>query len=556
MTATGIAGVRTYRAWLIFLAVLFYLSARCQTANRSGAITGTVRNADGKGIAGAVVLVSEAAHSDAGKRALTDANGRYAITGIAYGAYQLSARANDFNMSGPKLVIVAKAASTIDFTLTALADKAGADNLNQSNTGRGSGPPPVFSAAGVEGTIAPPGYSTGLSSEETSNVMQSVNSLDRDVLAGILPAQGAANCDREAQLLQAAQAEPGAFGPNYALGDFYLDHGEFVRSIKFLKVANQASPSDAANARELALALIGAQQDSEAVALLERMIESGRSDPVLLRILAIAYEETGNRQKAISAYQQSAHLDPGAKNQFDCGMGLIALGASTEAAELLSHATASHPESARLWMGLGVAQDLQQRRAEAVHSLLRATDTDPDYLPSYAFLAGLADAEPHALKQIRSRLAALVISRPESAAAHYDYALALWKQHTAYPGEASVTEIETQLKLALAKDPTMARAYFQLGIVYSDSGEYVNAESEFEQAVKLEPENAEAHYRLAQVYSRNRKPQPAQLQMKQFLALRGVSGRDENSPEADLQRLGSHLSQDLHSAAPCDSVSH
>jgi tetratricopeptide (TPR) repeat protein len=556
MTATGIAGVRTCRARLIFLAVLFCLSARCQTANRSGAITGTVRNADGKGIAGAVVLLSEAAHSDAEKRALTDANGRYAISDIAYGAYQLTARANDFSMSGPRLVIVAKAVSTIDFTLTAPADKAGAAKSDQSNTGRGAAQPPVFSAAGVEGTIAPPGYSTGLSSEETSNVMQSVNSLDRDVLAGILPVQRAANCDREPQLLQAAQAEPRAFGPNHALGDFYLDHGDFVQSVKFLKVANEASPSDAATARELALALIGAQQGSEAVALLEQMIESGRSDSVLLRLLAIAYQQTGNRQKAISAYQQSAHLDPGAENQFDCGMGLIAMGASTEAAEFLTHATASHPQSARLWMGLGVAQDLQQRRVEAVHSLLRATDTDPDYLPSYAFLAGLADADPHAMKQIRSRLAALVISHPESAAVHYDYALALWKQHAVNSGEASVTEIESQLKLALAKDPNMARAYFQLGIVYSDSGDYVHAESQFEQAVKLEPENAEAHYRLAQVYSRNRKPQPAQLQMKQFLALRGVPGRDENSPEADVQRLGSHLSQDLHSAAPCDSVSH
>jgi len=552
--ATGSAEVRTRRCWFILLAVLVAASAPCQTANHSGQILGTVSDPNGKGIAGAAVLLSAEGRSDNLKRAITDAGGRYVMSGVAYGAYQLSVSAKGFAEGGPKLAILASATATIDFTLSALTGKEGAMSASPQKTGPGRRQPPAFNAAGVEGTIAPTGYSTGLTREETS-VMRSVDNLDQEILSGIAPAQSAPDCGQEPELLKAAEAEPHAFSPNHALGVFYLGHGQFIRSVKFLKAANEASPANAANARDLALALIGARQSSDAVALLERMTENSKSDPALLRLLAIAYQETGDRQKSVAAYQQAARLDPDTRNQFDCGIGLIGAGASAEASALFASATASHPQSARLWMGLGVAQDLQQRKIEAIHSLLRAIDIDPEYMPSYSFLAGLADAAPEAEEQIRKRLAALVVTHPESAVAHYDYALALWKQRRSNSEIASGAEIESQLKLALSKAPMMARAHFQLGIVYADAGDFGNAESEFQKVVKLEPENAEAHYRLAQAYRRNRQPQLANDEIKKFLALRGIPGRDENSPEADLQKLGSHLSRQLAAAAPCNGAS-
>ena len=57
------------------------------------------------------------------------------------------------------------------------------------------------------------------------------------------------------------------------------------------------------------------------------------------------------------------------------------------------------------------------------------------------------------------------------------------------------SEIESQLKLALANDPNMAKAHYLLGVLYADSNDLLRAESELQLALKLEPDDAEAHYR-------------------------------------------------------------
>jgi tetratricopeptide (TPR) repeat protein len=551
----GKAPVPTRSAWLILLVFLAGASAPCQTVNRSGQIRGVVKDSDGRGIAGVEVVLSADGQAGSLERAITDANGAYILADIAYGAYRVSVSSRGFAEAGPKLVILASATETVDFELAALSGK-GAPALPLQNTEDEKIQGPSLGAAGAEGTTAPAGYSTGLSSQETSAVLDDVDSLDREVLKGNVAGANIPKCDREPELLKAAEAKPGAFSPNFELGVFYLGHGDYDRSIKFLKTAIEVSPTNPSAARELALAFLGAKRYPDAVTLLEHVSQTTDAAPSLLPLLAIAYDEAGNRTQSIAAFQRSAALDTSVENQFVCGMGLIGVGASEQAAKLFAGAASSHPDSARLWMGLGVAQDLQQRKLEAIDSLLRAIDIDPAYMPSYSFLAGLADVASDSGTQIRKRLAALVVTHPESAAAHYDYALALWKQRTNDTGTKSFADIVSQLNLALSREPQMARAHFQLGVVYMETGDLRDAEGELQKTVMLEPDDAEAHYRLAQVEERNGQSERAKVEMMQFLVLRGVPGRDENSPETDLRRLGSRLAKLTVTAAPCDGPSH
>jgi tetratricopeptide (TPR) repeat protein len=202
-------------------------------------------------------------------------------------------------------------------------------------------------------------------------------------------------------------------------------------------------------------------------------------------------------------------------------------------------------------MGLGIAQDLQKHQTEAIRSLLRAINVDPENLSPYSFLAGLSGVSPETDTQIRNALAGLVVARPESAMAHYDYALALWKQRVISPGAATAAEIESQLRLALTKDPKMTRAHFLLGLLYADSGNYENAATELRQTVQADPGNAQAHYRLAQVYKRDRQDELAKKEIAEFMALHGNPASDENSPEADLRKLAPQLSRQMPEAKPC-----
>src|ERR1700760_3750912 len=97
------------------------------------------------------------------------------------------------------------------------------------------GKPPSFSAAGVQGTTAPSGYSTGISQAETSAGSDGVGRLTPELLAASVPNWPRQSCSAQTELLSAVRANPEAYGANRAMGLFYLEHGEFSRSIPYLQ---------------------------------------------------------------------------------------------------------------------------------------------------------------------------------------------------------------------------------------------------------------------------------------------------------------------------------
>ena len=437
------------------------------------------------------------------------------------------------------------------FAAVAAPSQTSQTNGQSGGSAKNSKQPPAFSASGVQGSTAPSGYSTGVSSEEAAAVSKGVDDLNHELLSGFVPDWHVEDCSRESELVEAAKADPKAFEANYAVGVFYLEHGEFTRSLEYLEWARGAKPGDINNSRALALALLGTKRDPEAVNLLEDLTKSTNQNAATLRLLALAYQLSGEQQKSLETYQRAVAAAPSdVDNVFSSGMGLISAGAQEQAAELFTSATISHPGEAKLWLGLGIAQDMARRKVDAIQSLLRAIAIDPDYLPPYFFLAGLADASPERAAEIRKRLAEFVVTHPTSAEAHYDYALALWRQHRTNPVAASTSEVESQLKLALTSDPNMARAHYQLGMLYADSNDFLRAEGELQLVVKLDPDSAEAHYRLAQTYKRNRKPELANAEISRFLALHGVEGPDETNSAPSLLNSGDMVSH-MANALPC-----
>lgn len=413
--------------------------------------------------------------------------------------------------------------------------------------------PPAFSAAGVQGSTAPSGYSSGLAREETSAVMKGVSDLNDGLFSGFVPQEHVEDCARAPALIKAAEADPHAFGPNHALGWFYLTHGDFARSIRFLDAARHAQPADIDNSHALALALLGAQRNPEAITLLEGASKNDRNDLALLRLLALAYRLSGERDKSIQAYQRASVAAGGnINNQFDCGLGLLDAGASMESAKLFTAATIVHPDAAKLWFGLGLVQNTQRQKQDAIQSLLRSIAIEPDYGAPYFLLAGLADASSERAAEIRKRLAEFVVSHPSSAEAHYDYALGLWQQQRMHVDSTSTTEIQSQLKLALTANPHMARAHFLLGVIDSGINDPSSAEKELLLAVKSDPENAEEHYRLAQAYKHNNKPDDSEVEMQRFLALHRKQAENEHNPETEVWEMPSDAIRRMLQTTPCN----
>jgi Flp pilus assembly protein TadD len=552
----SLSALKCFRVWPVLLSILIGNTvAFGQPGQQLGQIIGTVRNVDGQGLPGASVILSASEGNETPRIVLTDSNGRYRLANVRDGTYTLAARLTGFNQSDARLLTVVSVNETVDFTLTPLSRAATVNSLESGSIASAAKATPTFSAAGIQGTTAPSGYSAAASAEEASQVMDRVDGLDEEILSEFPPGESLADCDKEADLLVAAHENPKSFDTSHALGIFYFGHGDFIQSVHYLKLASGARPDDTNNSRELAVAYIDAEQYSDAVALLQRITERESRDPVPHRLLAAAYKASGNPQKSVGEYLWAAGLDAGEHNIFECGTGLIGLGSADAAAKLFRSATVAHPGSASLWMGLGIAQDLQHLKTDSIRSLLHAIDVDPEYFPSYSFLAALAGTSAETDTQIRRRLAELVVAHPASSVAHYDYALALWNQRRLSPNAVSSAEIESQLRLAVTKDPKMARAHFQLGLFYAESGDYVRATNELRETVQLEPGNAEAHYRLAQAYRRDKQPGLADLEIRKFEVMHGnVAGED--SSRADVQELTPQRSHQMTKAAPCHESNH
>jgi Flp pilus assembly protein TadD len=541
---------------LILLGILMVPAAAFgQPAQQLGEIIGTVRNVIGQELPGASIMLSASEGNETPRIVITDSNGRYRLVNVLYGTYTLAATLTGFTQSDTKSLTVVSVTETVDFTLAPLSRAATVNSFESGSIASAAKSTPTFSAAGIQGTTAPSGYSAAASAEEASQVMDRIDGLDEEILSEFPPGESLADCNKEADLLVAAHANPKSFDTNHALGIFYFGHGDFIQSIRYLKLASGARPADTNNSRELALAYIDAKQYSDAVASLQRITERESRDPVSHRLLAVAYKASGNPQKSVAEYLWAAGLDAGEQNIFQCGIGLIGLGSAGAAAKLFSSATVTHPGSASLWMGLGIAQDLQHLKIDSIRSLLHAIDVDPEFFPPYSFLATLAGTSAETDTQIRRRLSELVVAHPESSVAHYDYALALGKQRRLSPDAVSSAEIESQLRFAVTKDPKMARAHFQLGVFYAESGDYVSATNELRETVQLEPGNGEAHYRLAQAYRRDKQPGLADLEIRKFEAMHGnVAGEDSSG--ADIQKLAPQLSHQTAKAAPCHEANH
>lgn len=518
------------RASLLLAAcVSLSLPMLCQNPANGGQISGTVSGPNGSPLVGAQVVLDSNSSSAEQKHTATDKAGQYVFSGLPLGAYKLSVSASGFQDSETKIVFLTSAKAIANLTLSPLAsgqDPKGVTPLQDT--------PPAFSPAGARGAIAPSGYASGLSSEETAHARASANALETSLFSTL--AGGAqVDCSHESVLLHDVEESPHDFAPNHALGVFYLSHGDYSRAIQYLGAAHSIVPGDFTNSRDLALAMIGGSHGSDAAALLEPLMPDHASDSTLLRLLAFAYRSAGENKKSIAAFRKAALSDAGVDNQYDCGVGLLQLGALKEALELFTGATRTHPESARLWLGLGITDRLLDHRDEAISALLHSAEADSDFLPPLTLLAELSSLSDPSKADLRRRIAGYLVAHPEDAEAHFAYALVLRKQSRPQEHDNSVQEIGAQLKRALQLNPRTARAYFLLADVEAEGNNVSGAIDELVEGLKLEPDNARAHYRLSLLYRRSGRQEAASKEMESFLSLHGKPG-DADSDDATLDR--------------------
>ena len=285
-------------------------------------------------------------------------------------------------------------------------------------------------------------------------------------------------------------------------------------SLLLAAVLMSGAPAESSIDAELARArgLIEAGEPARAVAAVRGVLPR-RDTPAVRHLLGDALEAAGDLLGAAEEFQKAAHGDASEENLFDWGNSLLQLRAYAPATDVMVEAVKRFPLSARLQVGLGIARYARGQFEDAIRAFCAAADLEPGDERPYLFLGEMYGVSASLAPEVTKRLARFVEAQPGHALGHFFYAMSLWK---GTPGAAPSPEVLVHLKKAVALDPRLAKAHFQLGVLYGDEGRYPEAISALEEAARLEPSMAQAHYRLAQAYRRTGREELAAKALEAF----------------------------------------
>jgi tetratricopeptide (TPR) repeat protein len=366
---------------------------------------------------------------------------------------------------------------------------------------------PDFTIAGVTDWTAVGGHGS-------DSILRTSEDLARETLALKPPGEAKQAYESETRLRAALAGAPGTFAANHELGAFYLHAGRYREAIPMLQAAYQADPSNGGNEYDLAAALVGAGDYSQAREHAQKLLaHQDKAD--LHRLLGELDEKVSDPLAAVHEDEQAVRLDPSEENYFAWGSELLLHRAVWQAAEVFRQGTRAYPKSARMLTALGTAQFAGALYEDAATSLCAASDLDPADSQPYLFLGRIDMAAPKPLGCVAPRLARLVKEQPQNSLANYLYAMAILKSLDQTPDRnAALQRAETLLNRAVAIDPKCADAYLQLGILASSQHETEKAIGYYTRAIEAQPQLGEAHYRLGVAYDRTGSPEKARQEFQ------------------------------------------
>ena len=265
--------------------------------------------------------------------------------------------------------------------------------------------------------------------------------------------------------------------------------------------------------------------------LLERAVANGVDDAKIYAALAQVYEADGHYENAIPAMRLAVQRDP--QNEvyhFRYGLLLTDSHAPAAAIVRLQEALKQFPNSARLWLALGIAQLTYGQNVEAENSFKRSLAVDAKLVPALAYL-GMTYSERGAYDKAVSFYEQAIALNPQLAALHYLIADTLLKT-----SNADTNRAEKYLKRATEIDPNLAAAYLTWGRLYVRSNRYTEAAPLLERAVSLQPELVEAHYQLSRVLVKLKRTDEANRELAIFKQL-SEKQKEQNESREIVRRL-------------------
>jgi tetratricopeptide (TPR) repeat protein len=267
-----------------------------------------------------------------------------------------------------------------------------------------------------------------------------------------------------------------------------------------------------------------AGQFAECESILQGLFTSGNQTAPTLNLQGWCYHKQGKSSEAVESLKQAISLAPTEEtNYLDLTRILVEQNSLPRALELAKHTTEIFPTSSEAYESRGLVEAGMSQFTDAIESYTYASQIDP--LRSNSLL-GLAQAQASAglTKEAFSNFEAGSKKFPKDARFKNFYAAVLLKQ--ADSGDTQAEAHANQLlREALALDPSLSDAHYQLGNLALKHDQVAEAEKHFEKVIRLEPNNVQAHFALASVYRRLGRQEDATREMKQYEELKGADSQ-------------------------------
>jgi tetratricopeptide (TPR) repeat protein len=309
---------------------------------------------------------------------------------------------------------------------------------------------------------------------------------------------------------RAVRIDPGNLSAQQSLGRLQMENHQPAEAAKAFMAALRLKPSDLDLQLDCITALLAADRLSEAQQMLSTFPDAENSARAQ-SLLAEADEKQENFPSAGKHLSRALAIEPSEENAWQLSLELLRHWTFDAAVIELRAASAKFPDSKRMRLGLGAAYFGAAQYQQAIPVFADLLESEPDN-SMYADLLGISCNV--VMSEARPRCSALVHyaeTHPKDAkAAAHAVALLL---------EQSSTQIQRPLaqKLlitALAADPKLPEAQFQMGRFLQDNSQWKESIPYLERAVELKPDYATAHYRLARAYWNTGRKQDGQAQME------------------------------------------
>jgi tetratricopeptide (TPR) repeat protein len=261
------------------------------------------------------------------------------------------------------------------------------------------------------------------------------------------------------------------------------------------------------------------------------LINAGSRNAAIFNLLGWCQQKQSRPKEAVQAMEEAIQSAPSEEgNYLDLGKILLAQHSLPSVLQLARKTTGIFPNSAPAFELQGRVETGMGQFSDAVRSYTRAVQLDPSRPDG---VLGLAQAQFAAgmNKDAERNFEAGIRRFPKEARFREQYAVALLRQSETGDAQAE-SRAEELLRSALALDPALPEAHYQLGNLALKKGLIAAAQQHLEQAVKLDAHNGQAHFALSRLYRRLGRKEDGAREMELYESLKAAPSHPDNGPES------------------------